>query len=120
MAVTGTKIADDRRQAVAVDKLHRVVVNTRVAADAENRHDVRMMKLRRRLHFDVKPLPLLGVGRGRVRQNFQSNPTAERDLLRLVDDAHSATADLAEDVEISEPRLGRQGWLGQRGRRVGG
>src|SRR5579883_2113631 len=61
--------------------LHRVVVHAPLAADGEDRHDVGVVQLRRRLGLDLEPPQLLRVqGRGE-RQDFQRHPAAERDLL---------------------------------------
>ena len=47
-----------------------------VTADTEDRHDMRMMQLRRRLGLDLESLPLLGVDRRRERKNFQGDTAA--------------------------------------------
>ena len=61
--VAETELVDDGRQAAALNKLHRVVVDTLVTADTEDGHDVSMMQLRRGLGLDLEPLALLGVDR---------------------------------------------------------
>ena len=50
------------------------------------------------LGLELEPLQLLGVQRRGEGQDLQRHPAAERDLLGLVDDAHAAPADLAEDA----------------------
>ena len=109
-----TELVKDGRQAAALDELHRVVVNAMVAADTEDRHDVRMMQLRGGLCLDLEPLPLLGVDRRGEGQHLQCDAPAQRNLLGLVDDAHSPAADLAEDpvfaeLATGENRIGRVG-----------
>ena len=83
-------------------------MNTGVAADAKNRNDMRMLELSCRLGFDLEPLALFGVDGGGVWKDLQSDSPAERDLQRLVNDAHPSASDLAEDVVVAQPRLGRQ------------
>ena len=97
----------NRRQAAALDKLHRVVMNAAVASNSEDGHDVRMVQLRSGLSLDLEPLPLLGVDRRREREHFQSHPPTQRDLLGLVHDAHAATSDLAQNSIFT--KLGRRG-----------
>ena len=104
-----TELVEDRRQAAALDKLHGVVVNALVAADAEDRHDVRVVQLRGGLGLDLEPLPLLGVDRRGERQHLQGNAPAQRDLLGLVDDAHAPPADLAEDAVFAQLGARRDG-----------
>ena len=54
------------------------------------------------LALDLEPLPLAGVeGRG-AGQDLQRHATAQGELLGLVDDAHPAAADLADDPEVAE------------------
>ena len=105
------KLVEDGGQAAAVDELHGVVVDAVVAADAEDRHDVRMVQLGGGLGLDLEPLALLGVDRRGEGQDLERDAPAQRDLLGLVDDAHAAAADLAEDPVFAE--------LGACGNRIG-
>ena len=100
--VARTKIVEDGGQAAAVDKLHDVVVDTSVATDVEDRHDVRVVQLRRGLGLDLEPLALLGVdGRGEW-EHLQGNAAAQRDLLGLVNDPHAPSANFAEDAVVTQ------------------
>jgi hypothetical protein len=73
-----------------------------LATNGENRHDVGVEELRRRLSLDVEPLELLGVGHRGERQDLQRHAAVERELSRLVDDAHDTTADLTQQMEVAK------------------
>ena len=99
-------LVEDRVEAEPGDELHRVVVQPVVLADAEDRHDVRVVQPRRGPGLAVEPADLLG-GPGDARgQHLQGDVPAERLLLGLVDDAHAAAADLAEDAVVAQPLEG--------------
>ncbi len=71
------------------------------------------MQLGSRLGFDLEPLSLLRVDRRRERQDFQGDAPAQRELLRLVDDAHPAPPHFPKDSIVTEScageyRLGRR------------
>ena len=83
-------------QGPALDELHGVEVDAALAADGEDRDDVRVVQLRRGLGLVLEPLQLARVERGREGQHLQGHAAAQRDLLGLVDDAHAAAADLAD------------------------
>ena len=74
-----------------------------VAADAEDRDDVGVVQPRRRPRLALEAEDLLGVGERRVGEDLQCDASAERLLLGLVDDAHAAPADLAEDAVVAQP-----------------
>jgi hypothetical protein len=98
------QVADHGGHGLALDVLHRVVVDTLLAADREDRHDVGVMQLGRGLGLGLEPPQPVGVERRGERQHLQRHLTVERDLLGLVDDSHSAPADLAEDAEVAQHR----------------
>ena len=52
--------------------------------------------------FVLEALQLPRVEHGGERQHLERDAAAERNLLGLVDDAHAAAADLAEDAEVAE------------------
>ncbi len=106
---------DEGGQAAAVDELHGVVVDSLLATDVEDGHDVRVVQLRRGLGLDLESLPLLGVDGGGEREHLQSNAAAERDLLGLVNDPHSPSADFAEDAIVAQ-----LGAVGDQIGRIGG
>ena len=105
------------------DELHGDIVQSGLLADAIDGHDVRVVQARRRLRLALEPLQALRIKQAVGRQHFQCDVPAEGNLLRLVDDAHAAPADLAQDAILAQfPRdrascrcVGRefqQGYLG--------
>ena len=50
----------------------------------------------------LKRLDLLRVVSRRERQDLQRHAPPKRDLLRLVDDAHAAPADLADEPKVAD------------------
>ena len=89
-------------QALALDELHRVVVDAALAADGVDRDDVRVVERGGGAGFVLEAGELLLVEHRGERQHLQRDAAAERDLLGLVDDAHAAAAQLAEDAEVAE------------------
>ena len=77
-------------------------------ADAEDRHDVGVVQLRRRLRLALEATPRPGVLPELLGQDLEGDVPAERDLLRLVDDAHAAVADLADDAVVAQALERRQ------------
>src|SRR5947207_1039401 len=57
------------------------------------------------LGLGLEPLQLPRVQRGGERQHLERDAAVQRDLLGLVDDAHAAAAELAEDAEVAEPAM---------------
>ena len=104
------QLLQDGVEAHAGDELHHVVVMAVVPPHAEDRDDVGVVQPRRRPRLPLEPQHLLGVGQGRVGEDLQGHAPAERLLLGLVDHAHAAAADLAEDAVVAQP-------LQRRGRR---
>ncbi len=98
----------DLVEAQPLDELHDVVTHSVVFADAEDRNDVGVVQLRRRLRFALEATPRPGVLLELFGQDLEGDVPAERDLLRLVDDAHAATADLADDAVVAQALEQRQ------------
>ena len=63
-----------------------------------NRADVRMIQRRRRARFALKTLQRLFVFRHIFRQKFQRDAASQPRILSLIDDAHSAAAQLLRDL----------------------
>ena len=103
-AACASQVVDDGCERPPLDELHGVVMHAAVAADGEDRHEVRVVEVRRRLGLDLEPLDPPRVDRGGEREDLQRDPAAERDLLGLVDDPHPAPAQLADDPEVAQPR----------------
>ena len=72
-------------------------------AHAEDRHDVGVVQPRRRLRLALEPPHLLRVQQRAGREDLQRHAAAQRLLLGLVDHAHAAPADLAEDAVVAQP-----------------
>jgi hypothetical protein len=77
-------------------------VDAALTADAEDRHDIRVVQLGRCLRFVLETLQLLGIQGGGKRQHLQRHAAAERDLHRFINHAHAAAADFPNDAEISQ------------------
>ena len=105
-----------RSNPCAGDELHHVVMDAVLLADAEDGHDVGVVQPGGRLRLAKKPLQARGRGHPGRRQDLQRHVPAERLLLRLVDDAHAAAADLPQDAEIAQPLQRRPAKAGRRGR----
>src|SRR5947209_556834 len=75
-----------------------------VLADVKDRNDVSVVKPGSRPRLLAKALQSARVGPERKRQQFQGDTSSERSLLGLVDEAHAATADLAQDSIIANLR----------------
>ena len=72
-------------------------MNPLLAADLEDRDDVRVIERRGGLPLDPEPLDLPGIRRGGDRKHLEGDLPAGRDLHGLVDHAHPTAADLADD-----------------------
>ena len=82
-------------------------MNSLIATNVEDGHDVWMAQLRSRWGLDLEPLPLRGVdGRGEW-EHLQGDAATQRDLLGLVNDSHSASANFTDDAEVT--KLARRG-----------
>ncbi len=66
------EILDDLVQALAMDKLHGVVVDASFLTSAEDRHDVRVVEPGRRLRFTPEAFPLLFADEGMRRKDLES------------------------------------------------
>src|SRR3954469_6104948 len=77
-------------------------------SDGVNWDNVRVMQIGRRFRFNLKALDEGRRGKVTRQDHFEGYHAIERDLPRLVDDAHSAPADLFDQFVIAkEPRLAR-------------
>ena len=66
------------------------------------RDDPRVLEQGRRLRLELEPLQRPRVHRRGQREHLQRDPSAERELLGLVDDPHAPASDLAEDPEVAQ------------------
>ncbi len=90
---------------MALDELHGIVVDVVLNADAEDRHDVSVVQPGHGAGLALEALQLRPADQAVVRQHLECDMPAERLLHRLVDDAHAAAADLAQDAVL--PQLAR-------------
>src|SRR5581483_2440212 len=84
----------------AFQKLHGNEVLAVVTADVVNGADVRMVERRSRPRFALKALQRLWIASQRIRKEFQSDVAPKAAVLRLVDHAHAAAAQLRDDVIV--------------------
>ncbi len=96
------EVVEDDIQAMPLDVLHCVVVNSPILAHPVDRHDVPVVQPRRRPRLQPEPLDLHRVDPAVQRQDLQRHAAAERLLDGLVDHPHAALADLADDPVIAQ------------------
>jgi hypothetical protein len=94
-------------QPQALDELHDVIGQAVLLADAEDRHDVGVVQPGRRFRLAFKALLGAGVEQQVPGQDLEGDVSAQGDLLGLVDDAHAALADFAEDAKVAELLQGK-------------
>src|SRR5271166_3924713 len=70
--------------------------------DPEDRYDVRVMQLGRRLGLTPEPLQVIGIRQALERKRLQGHAAAQRFLDCLVDDAHAAAGDFAKDAVLPQ------------------
>jgi hypothetical protein len=107
------QLRQDLVEPLALDELHDVIVQPVGLADAEDRHDVRVVQPRRRLGLAAEAPQALLVQQGGAGQDLEGHVPAEGRLLRLVDDAHAAAAHLAQDAVVAQPPQRRHGRCGR-------
>ena len=76
-------------------------MNASIRSHGVNWQDVGMLKLRGGLGLDLKSMTLSMVDRQRERQDFQREAAPERLLYRLINDAHTTSADFANDSKVA-------------------
>ena len=89
-------------EGLAVDELHGVVVHAALAAHRVNRDNVRVVELGGGEGLGLESAELGRVHRGRERKDLEGHTAMERDLLGLVNHAHTAPADFADDPEVAQ------------------
>jgi hypothetical protein len=71
-------------------------------ADPVDRDDIRVVQPGSGFCLPLEPPPQLGVANDMAGQNFQRDVPAQRNLFRLVNNAHSALAYFADDSKVAE------------------
>ena len=84
---------DQRPQVVAGDEAHREVEHPVLLARPEDGEDVGMVERRREARLDDEALAEAAVARELRRDQLERHPAVQRELDRLVDDAHAAAPD---------------------------
>ena len=100
-------------QAPAADELHLEVGEAGVLVDVEDLDDVGVLELGDGLGLGQEPGGGLGAGVLAGQDHLQGDGAVESDLAGLVDDAHAAAAEFAQDLVARECRVVTQG--GSRG-----
>ena len=99
---TGAREAIGERLAFEILEDEELVVA--VAADVEERADVRMLQRRDGARFALEALAQLRVGGERVGQDLDGDGAIEPRVTRAVDLAHPARAERRDDLVRAEPR----------------
>ena len=81
-------------------KLHRNEGALLVPADLIDRTDIRMVQGGRRARFPPKSIERLAICRQFVGQKFKSDKPAQFQILRFVNDTHTATANFLENAVV--------------------
>ena len=90
------------------NNLHHVVVKAVLLAHAQNRHDVCVVQLGRRLCLAAKTPQLFVVEERLLGQHLHRDSTPKRLLFRFVNDPHPTATDLLNDAQVTQPfDLGR-------------
>jgi hypothetical protein len=95
---------DGLRQGAAADVLQRVERSALRRADLVDLDDVGVLELGDRLRLGAEADQRFGVGQIARQDHFQGDEPVELDLPGLVDDAHAAAAQLAEDLITANDR----------------
>ena len=89
--------AEEAREGLAVDELHRDEVPRAVLADLVDADDVRVVEARCGEGLPAEALEGLGRGVLAGEEDLDGDDAAQVDVARSVDDAHPAAGDLALD-----------------------
>src|SRR5262245_50696765 len=88
---------------MALDEPHGVVVGSALASDAIYVHHMGMVQGSGGHRLVLESLELPRVESSGKRKHLEGYPAAKRDLLRFVNDPHSAASDFPEKSEVAEP-----------------
>jgi hypothetical protein len=115
--VQAAQLLDDQVKPLAVDELHDVVVQAVGLADAVDGDDIRVVKPSCCFSLTLEAHQVARIQQRVPRQYLEGHVAAERFLFGLVDDAHAAAADLAQDAVVAQSL--QAATLGQRRVRAG-
>jgi hypothetical protein len=102
------RLLEQLGEARAFDELHGIPVQVLIAADVVDRHDAWMAQPGDRRRFASKSLDLARRERERIGEHLERDMALERSLASLVDDAHAAPAEFAQDLVFAELAPRRQ------------
>jgi hypothetical protein len=89
-------------QALAVDKLHGVVVNRLRLADAEDGHNIGMVQLRCSPCLSAEAFQVGRIHQTMKGQNLERDVPAQRFLHRFIDHPHAATPHFSQDAVVAQ------------------
>jgi hypothetical protein len=90
-----------QKERLALDHLHDNERMTVLFADVVHRDDIEVIQRRRELRFTCKALS--GIVVDVIRDELDGDDTAETCIARVIDLAHSARAESADDLIRAEP-----------------
>jgi hypothetical protein len=94
--------AENLVQSLAIDVLHRIVIESILLADAKDLDDVGVMELGRRLGLAQEAFLERRLQQAGEREHFEGHTPAERLLHGLVHHAHAAAANLAQNAVLAQ------------------
>ena len=101
-AVLRPQPGEDAVESHAGDQLHDVVGQSLVFANAEHGHDVGVMQPGGGLCLAAEAFEMFGGKSCPAEQHLERHAPRQGALLGLIDDAHAAPADLADDAKIAQ------------------
>ena len=96
-------VVDGVAQVLALEELHRHVEEAVLLPEVVHGDDVRVVEKRRRLRLALEALQGLVAGGDPGGERLQGHEPVEDRVLGLVDLAHRAAAELADDLVLSDP-----------------
>src|SRR5262249_52077671 len=113
-AAAGPVLFDQSRDARTVDELHRIVAGVGLKVDGEQGNDVRMAQPGSGVGFLLEALKPKRVLERGLRQYLERDALTPRALFGLVNDAHAAAADHAQELEVAKPSRKTLVWTWRR------
>ncbi len=90
------------RQVPALDELHAEVMVPFVLADLVDRHDVRVIEVRRGLRLQAEPLQVVGGREPARSHHLERHHAVEADLASLENDPHPALSDHLDEIVVAK------------------
>ena len=89
-------------QTSTFDELHRIVVDAVFATYGEDGNDVGVMQSGDSFGLALKSLHRLRIGRRAEAQDFQRDPSLQRNLLGFVNNPHATPTDFADNPKVAQ------------------